>query len=667
MHSSDRLITAVRTLPMPGAPPSYSASGAWIGLAFLETALRQNHVRRLSESLSLLDHGVAERKVELDVSLNLLDELQSQAGLTYSTMRTRRAHGSASLEQDRLLWVPIARLSRASAAPVDVRGADGLLVPRLTQSETGRLLGSGMFQLLRSIIRADPRAAIRDHDLWYFLNSSPEARWLVQMAVMTMFQERALPGHAHVPQDPQPPGRQGPQVKQRDLACRVLQEYPALFSAYFQLLKVAVSDYLVVVGLPNSHDEHHLQYSAPLRARTEAPRGRVGRVLRELTPGWRGYRVSYATSLPSTIRSYHLAASAGPTLVIEKLVVSTDADRRIATTLSDDLQFLSEQLSDRERKVPTHRNEKILELELETTARAVAQLTRRREWEAQQAGGHLHRERLAALRRLADIAVSGHAYPTATEEFRSSLLVNPQITPGLLHNASKEIRENLLERDLTHEAASASNRADAYWRHPANTDGNRDSYEIRASLLVTDAAGTGATSVGRFVLGVIAVTYAVAASLYGGLLPWRWQGGTQPVTLPGAIIGVLLLVPGYLYSRLEMPGRTSITARLRLLPRLSAYLSIATIALLAAYLATNPTTAQLRLAFWLSISVQLVFALAMILRHGLKTPGADLGQWEVAAAAPRWLYHPAARRVPRRAYRGYDVHYTAGAGPSSTS
>ena len=56
MDGMESLKEAILTVPIPGAPPRLSTDGAAVGLAFLDTVIRQNHVRRLTERLTLVEH-----------------------------------------------------------------------------------------------------------------------------------------------------------------------------------------------------------------------------------------------------------------------------------------------------------------------------------------------------------------------------------------------------------------------------------------------------------------------------------------------------------------------------------------------------------------------------------------------------------------------------------
>src|SRR5262245_56594671 len=130
LDGMDSLKQAIWTVPMPGAPPRLSKDGAAVGLAFLDAALRQNHVRRLTERLTMSEHRTARCTTEVDISLGMLDDEQRAAGLLYQRLRH---HGTA---KDRpsgdLLWVPVS-LARRRHAPIEVVSASAERLPRLTQ------------------------------------------------------------------------------------------------------------------------------------------------------------------------------------------------------------------------------------------------------------------------------------------------------------------------------------------------------------------------------------------------------------------------------------------------------------------------------------------------------------------------------------------------------
>ena len=71
-----------------------------MALAFLDVALRQNHVRRLTERLSLIEHRAARCTTEVDISLGLLDEAQREAGILYQRLRNRTSPGRATTRSE---------------------------------------------------------------------------------------------------------------------------------------------------------------------------------------------------------------------------------------------------------------------------------------------------------------------------------------------------------------------------------------------------------------------------------------------------------------------------------------------------------------------------------------------------------------------------------------
>jgi hypothetical protein len=636
VDSRELLVEAINSVPVPGAPPRFSRAGSWIGLAFLETALRQNHVRRLTESLSFTEHRAAERSVQLDLSLGLLDDIQLEAGRTYSQMRGGNL-SDIPAEEKPLLWVPIARLSRQSTSPVDVIDASGLRVPLLTQYETSRLIAAGLYRLLRSILGSDAKST-KEGSLDDLLHTNDRARWLLQTAILTLLFERSKPTSARTISKPTAPARTGEPAACRKLVFNVLEERAELLSEYFQLFTVALRYYLVVVGLPSSKDEHHLEYRVPLTADPEEVRNRLASFLRQLAPARRGYRVRYYTSIPPTMRSYHLVAETEPGLDIVNMVMSCEADSGIAEQIRHDLTYLSDRLVEQRRTVPTGGRDRILELELGTTLRSLSQLHRRRRWDAEQIGGSLRAEILESTEALSTASVEGLLHPDEGGKYTSSLLIHPSIKPEVLSDAASELGTCELSRDVCQENDPKTNRAHAYWRRHVSHETRTGPIQTRCSIVIVDSAAGRAKSVGWFVVSVLGLTLALGAMVYESPGFWQWDSHGISTKPPEAVIGVLLIVPGYIYSRLDMPSRYSISARLRLLPRLAAYATIATVALLAGYVAVGPSMNRLRWGFWLALLIQGVCATALLLRRRRPRSGPRIKDTEYRVPdLPRWL------------------------------
>jgi hypothetical protein len=256
MDGYEALREAVRTMPVPGAPPRTSISGAAVGLSFLDTVLRLNHVRRLTDRLTVVEHASARRTTEVDIDLGMLDENQREAARLYQHLvgqgqEKDASHGPATM------WVPVARISRRSVAPVDVLDASGQKLPKLTQYETSRLLASALFHLFRGILTGTAQARTEGSALNRLLSKDHEARWLIQAALQTLLTDRTRPRQSHVESiidttDPH-----------RNLALEILDSNGSLLIDYRSLLDIAVEEYLLVVGLDGRRDEHLLTYESP--------------------------------------------------------------------------------------------------------------------------------------------------------------------------------------------------------------------------------------------------------------------------------------------------------------------------------------------------------------------------------------------------------------------
>lgn len=238
----DSLRHAIETIPIPGAPPRMSQPGAAVGLALLDISLRLNHVRRLTERLTVVEHGTARRVTEVDVSLRLLDEEQRQAAAQLQDLIGREHGEHTSSRESHQLWVPLARLPRRYVTPVDVFDSGGRKLPRLTQHEASRLIASGLYRLLRGILASHEHAQSAKNELNTFLFRVHEPRWLVQQALITLLTERnppeedfSLPATAGtVP---------GYASQCRMMALNILDNYADLLTEYAQLLDMAVRDY----------------------------------------------------------------------------------------------------------------------------------------------------------------------------------------------------------------------------------------------------------------------------------------------------------------------------------------------------------------------------------------------------------------------------------------
>lgn len=635
MNGRTALAHAIMSIPVPGAPPLISEDGAAIGLSFLDSALRLNHVRRLTERLTVIDHRVARRVTEVDLSLRLLDGSQRRASELAQELRGR-ATGSGGPGQ---LWVPVARIPRMSTAPVDIRDAAGARLPRLTEHEASTLIASGLFRLLRGILDTQPDAGA-DTDLTRLLFHAHEAEWLIQVAIERLLTERRSP-EAVSGRDPGGGTVEGQGAQYRSLALRVLGKYEEALTDYFELFDIALDNDLLVVALDAGVDEHLLTYETPLHVDPDlTPRRRLERLL---SSGATGYALEYRSHISPGIPAYHLVVETETGVAIRRMFLSTDADARTVTTVRADLAVLATRLA-AERDAPGGPgSNKILELQMQTTLRVLADIVRRRRWECAQAGFAPPDERMLACTTLARIAVFGEGIRGADGTVDSAVLLHPQLSPERLRLAASELDAEEMAVDLTLENDPTSSRAHAYWLGSAESAADGAPIEVRAGMLLQDTTTSGPRSACLYALLVAAVGCLLVAFLADRPWPFTPEGAQALSTIPNAdaVIAVLLLVPGFLYTRLSLPDRDTVAGHLRTLPRLVANTCIGLVALVAAAIGAGMPGVLVQVVFAAMIVVPTLGAAVLLYRRRSLDDTAEL----VRLGAPRWISPATVTRV----------------------
>lgn len=630
MDSSTALRHAIMSVSVPGAPPRQNTVGAAIGLSFLDAALRLNHIRRLSETLTVTDHRVARRTTEIDISLAMLDEGQRRATMQSRDLR----NGSRREDRDRgdRVWVPVARIARRSTAPVVIWDPTGARLPRLTQNECGRLLAAGLFRLLHGVLDSLP-GTTTDSELHLLLHRVPEAEWLLQHAIDVLVTERH-----HQPSDSPRPRVEGVVAGQgarhRSIALAVLDKHEHALAEFFELLDVALDNDLLIVALDPARDEHVLTYETPLHVTSEEDAGdRFARLLRSSAEG---YHLEYRSSISSSIPAYHLVVDAEPGVDIARMYLSTDTDARTAAALRADLLVLAQRLEN-ERRAPTGRAAfKILELQMQTTLRSLADLVRRRRWEAAQAGIAVPQGRMVVSSELGHVAVSGEGTAGPDGAVDSSVLRHPALQPEQLAAAADELFAEELYSSVALENDPSPSRAHASWHGSSTSTATAGApVEIRAGMLLRDTTAAGPRRVCEYAVLVAIVGFLFAAFLAGD--PWPFGADSRArlgaIGDPDAVVGVLLLVPGFLYTRLGLADKRSISGRLRALPRAVANLCIAVIAIVAATVASGLSGGWVQVVFATMVVLPLAAASLLLYRRRSMSETAEL----VRLGAPQWL------------------------------
>jgi len=625
---------AVSTIPIPGAPPQLSRSGASVGLSFLDTALRLNHVRRLTERLSVVDHGTARRVTEVDVSLRMLDEAQRDAAWSARDLigRDYREHGETPTSE-RAMWVPIARLSREGAAPSYITDGIGRKLPRLTQYETSRLMASGLYRLLRGILASQADAHLPNTDLSRFLFKIHEPRWLVQQALLTLLTERSSPTseYSFAPTPNTVPGH-GQQC--REFALKLLNDNRDALVEYAELLDIAVHDYLFVVALDDTVDEHVLTYETPLHVRQHP--GRLRDTLWRLTAARRGYVIGYEAKFPASLNSYYLVTQTSPEVNIAHMYVSTDSDEGLIHGLRADLSSLAVKRGRGDPDPNSTATHKIVELEAQTMLRNLANLLRRRKWEAGQANLQITEQTLPASHRLAAAATNGEAVLSG-DRLDNSLLRNPSVTAANLEAAERELQETELGKDLVLVKSLTDHEVHAYWRRSGQMRADSGQIQVHAGLVLTDASDAGPSGMVVYAAAVATTVYALGVLLTRTLFPFGAHAATALGSISDgqSVITVLLLVPGFLYTRLALPPRRSIVGYLRSLTRTIGQLCIVCTAALAATIATRSSGGLVDVFLGVGIALPLLSIPLLMQYRQLRKSRFALTR----IGAPKWVHN----------------------------
>jgi hypothetical protein len=346
--------------------------------------------------------------------------------------------------------------------------------------------------------------------------------------------------------------------------------------------------------------------------------------------------VEYHGYVSSAVAAYHLVVETDSGVDIARMFLSTDTDAHVVEMMRGDLEVLADRLENLGRGGPNQASDQILELQLQTTLRALADLVRRRRWDAVQAGVTVADRRMAACAGLTEVAVAGEGTADRSGDGGTSVLSHPGLSPDRLRAAATELDEGDLHLDLALEDDPATNRAHANWRgcHQAARRGSP--IRVHAGMLLRDTTSAGPRRVRLYALMVAAVGYSLAASLAHTAWPFgdgpaRARLGT--IANPDAVNSVLLLVPGFLYTRLALSDRHSIAGHLRALPRAVANLCIAVVAVVGGVVASGLPGRWVQLAFGTMVVLPLTGAAVLLYRRRTVRETAAL----VRLGAPRWL------------------------------
>ena len=633
-QESGPIIAALHRLlastPIPTTPAGYRGSDAALGLTLLDMSLRLVHVSRLSEHLRLLDRGHVARSVSVDVDTSNLTRRQRQ-------ILTADSPGAL---REGAVWVPVSRYGRSDLAPVVVRDSNDGVVPRMTHRETKQAMVAGVLRLLDMLIESHVASASPSpvHDL----QSNPRSRWLIEAGVMHLVDAglESVSPDGYSPDDRVVGNTDRTDPGIRKLAHEALDSLLEQSREPFeQLLDRACREYILVVLLSTQEARVFLRWDAPLLpAKRPDKAGWLRRFLRATLPVNREFAVEYATSLPRAVKSYHLTVEVSEEIHVRRFLLSCNVDEPFVSALDIDLDAISSGLPTFDLGSATESpstEAKLAELELQSIASRLAELGRRRraDLEAYERYIKLAAARfgvsvppepvhklsaLDALERLrkgdCSVAVLS-SFADAYADGQCPRLASTLI-PDELQKVVDELRPAQIGRDITTDNDPREHGAHAHWRQPTRDLTPRSSEPVHAVayLALADEAPALIESITRMVVGLVIVVIGIGCFLQDGfswLLPWNWDNENALLGTPkqaDAVVAVLLLVPGLMLARLDLPSTNTVLGQLRRSQRAMATLSVCVTTVLAMVVGTVDSTEGLTISFWVAAVVLVILA-----------------------------------------------------------
>jgi len=672
----------IHALPVPTAPPTFPQKEAALGLALMDLSLRLDHVPRLAEHLTLVDRGHMARSVSVDVDLDAVSRVQRDSLMVPADAAAGGQGGS--------LWVPVSRYSRRDLAPVIVKESTGEVVPRFTHRDSNRVTAAAFVRLLSMLLDAHKDVTAANTVVHKLRHTHQRSRWLIEAAIAELVTAGSPAGerlrttvdHARLPQRPTtvPSGRRAADSGEvRDLALAGLDAlFPeddrnGLAVPFAHLLQLASRQFMLIVLLSLDRPRRFLTWDAPLLP-AHRPRAPLQHLVRNVLPVNREFVVEYETAIPRSARAYHLTVQVNEEISVRRFLLSSDADDEFVETLSEDLQTLAE----RGDALGGHR--KLLELELQGIASRLAELGHRRlinlaSYDAyladRRGSGNGHgsprwparpltaAEVIEALRRgdcSVDVlaAFCGHY---AADGLRH--LAKSELAGTALGTVAAGLRDLEVGHDVTTDNDPREHGAHASWRRPSVDLSPQSTEPVRAVayLALADEAPALIESITRMVAGLALVVIGIGSLLMGGV-HWLYSAevtqGSVP-RQPDAIVAVLLLVPGLLLARLDLPSTNTVLGQLRRFPRSLAVASVAVTTGLAIAVGTVETNWGMTRFFQLALTILGIILLCCLCEFVARR-GRRRSPVPRSALLPRWL------RVAGRASRHTlqpDAHFDA--------
>ncbi len=585
-----RFLFALRRTPIPTAPSPHDGYQEALGLNLLALTLRLEHVDRMSEALTLADSTHMARTVSIDINMNVLTDEQKWA------LRT-----DPGAEQPKSVWLPVSRQSRTDQASFVVRDGAGNVVPRTTQVETARALTHGLCRAFRMFLTSDRRTEDPTELLHGIRHSFNRSRWLVEATIAAMVSS----GWQRLGSLPPPAdsGRATDSDIIRDKAAEAVTQLFTPDSPFLRLLDIASSEYLLVVEMPTNKAQTFIRYEAPvIPARSKHLRSR------NVFARWMSVRheftVRYDTLIPRAVNSYHVTAEVPPEIQVRRFFLTTDVDSPALHSLAADMRAVADNYGSLQKVAP-----KLLELELQGIASRLAEFGRRRQRDLESFRAYIE-ERYATFASGPPRFPQRHDTATPTDDTGLGLdqpivtrlerfanlyeadyfrkLADGLMPPDALRELAAELEATQVDQDIHTDNDPRENAGHAQWqRRPFGGDpGSVEPVTSTVYMALVDDPPSLASNVSKLLLAVLILVvgfgvvmepeFFSSVPVLGALGAWFQpavdDGG--PISSADAIVTMLLLVPGLLLSRLEIPSNKTVLGQLRLFPRYVAYTSV---------------------------------------------------------------------------------------------
>jgi hypothetical protein len=661
----EHLRTLIQALPVPTAPLTFPTREAALGLALMDLSFRLDHLPRLSEHLTLMDRGHMSREISVDVDLDLI------SGRLRDTLMV--PGGAAPGGGGASLWVPVSRYSRRDLAPVVIRDSSGEVVPRLTHRDANRVTAAAFVKLLFMLINAHDEVATPASPIHQLRHTHQRSRWLIEAAIAELLTVGSPVGQRlHTPLDhatlPSAGARTGGSRSVRDLALAGLDAlFPAeggdqLMVPFARLLQLATRQYILVAQLDLDRPRRFLTWEAPLLPAQHRP-APLQTLKKNVLPVNREFVVEYETEIPRSVKAYHLTLEVRQEISVRRFLMSSNVDDEFVEVLAQDL----ESVAGRAARLGGH--PKLLELEMQGIASRLAELGRRRLIDLASYEAYLARLPIPVglgsapphPRLTSDEVIAAMSAGDCSLDVLAAFCAH-YAADGMQHLARSELAGEALLKiadgiraaqvgwDVTTDNDPREHGAHAHWRRPSVELSPQSTEPVRAFayMALADEAPALIESITRMVAGLALVVLGIGTLLSGGIA-WLYSTHVSDGFVPAqadAVVAVLLLVPGLLLARLDLPSTRSVLGQLHKFQRTLAAASVVVTTALAIAVGTVQSDREMTRLFQLALGVLIVILICCLCEFYARRAHRS-SSVPRSARVPRWLRD--ARRSTRPA------------------